>query len=440
MAEKAKRNKFLTGEFDLTSTSDISKSFLNYDSTKQWALIQQKDKEITLKRDFKNLKINPQILHNTNKAPFFDIHDFTKGSIYKDFLIPTGSYSFEIIKDKVIVQNVIRNLHINEYITSLEEEVESSIKKLYKNPGRKVLAYSGGIDSIVITSILEKFNLLEKTDFVTLINESKKTDQNLIPIEEFYNVYKNKIKSHRYIKTGIDVCERYFQENTYFELKHYSTMTLVESFPDSDLILGANGNHFFLHDKIFLDHILSHDNTKKENTINNLIGTNECYISSIIDYKKPNDLKSVDLAHIHHKYRSSMDTKTTRIHEPFITDAVSILYRTLDLTTVDLKTIMCADVAKNIIKKNNEDLLRYVKKESILDFDDGHDLFLDKDKIGLEEYIRKLYNKIKNFEYKEIMLEYISNCKKMEKIDFSSAMRLKAYECFFNSIDRFGKK
>jgi hypothetical protein len=231
-----------------------------------------------------------------------------------------------------------KKISLEHYINRLKTIVDFNIKQTFLNK-KLILAYSGGIDSLVILSFIIKNNLQNK---ITLVNFTNNLSN---PIPRSF-AYEKKIgldvqKFDINLKELITIANS--SDNTFIRL--YTSFSFLQKFKNSNIIFGYHGNQSLLHKKIFLEQI------KKDVT---QVG----YCSSLNNWKvEKNCIPLEEHCLVRHKWHRLNGINLCNIFYPLGNNEIFEMIRQIDWQNIDPHVISDARVARRIIQDNVGHLL-----------------------------------------------------------------------------------
>lgn len=432
------------GNFQLHPLSDVKTSFVNYDIIPSKNFVKILDHKILItKWPDRKFKLNEKIYQSPSNCPLIDVHDVFAGSAYEDFFVPSGHWNFEILDDRVNVTLNKKDIKLEKYIDQIYEDLDQSVLKIFSNSNNVLLPYSGGIDTFVLLSFIVKHNFLYKTK-ICIIENFTQNDLSCIhkniekkqKISESIDVYKKQYLDVIWLKTDLQNIKNTFMNGNFDQLRCYSTAELLSYFKNQDILFGTNGNHIFLHNKMFIDEIVIQQPEWRDKILDYIKTQNNFYTKSIENYNSTEFLP-IERRHILYKVRSSLNGFNGNIlHEPILSTRNQKLYRTLDYKTVHPDIILNATVAREIINRNVGNALDdFITTESLKDFDNLEEICLD---INQKDY--NLLKIPKNLSHNERGLDYVNyiieQAKITGKLPINSAVIIKCLQ----HIDMMSKK
>lgn len=432
------------GTFQLHPDSDITKSFVNYDIIPSKNFVRMLDNKILIKKwPGNNFRLNEKIYQRPSNCPLVDVHDVFAGSVYEDFFIPSGHWNFNIINDSVTTTLNKKDVSLENYINQIYEDLNQSILKIFSNTDHILLPYSGGIDTFTLLSFIIKNNLVSRTKICVVENFTQndlscihKNDEKKQKIIDSINLYKDKYLDVIWLNTDLQNIKDSFINGTFDQLRCYSTSKLLSHFKNQNILFGTNGNHIFLHNKMFLDEIVIQQPDWGDKILDYIKSQNNFYTKSIENYNSKNFFP-IERRHILYKVRSSLNgLNGNTLHEPILSTKNQTLYRTLDYKTVHPDVILNATVARELIHRNLGNALdEFITSESLKDFDNLEEICFDIDQQDYDSLMipEDICHNERGLDYAR---HIVDRAKSTNKLPINDAMILKCLQ----HIDNMSKK
>jgi hypothetical protein len=290
--------------------------------------------------------INEKIYYSPSCFPFLS-NNSADGCLYKNYTIPNNHYDFTNN-----ISELPQDLTLSKYIDIYYNLLKNHIQDILKHYEKIIISFSGGIDSLVLLSFVELIGALDK---ILLVNyENYFVDQHPDLIRN--NTYKfdvlKEIQSYikdnfiRFNITDYDWVRCVNYEN-FTELKLYGLATIMHKFPNYTVIGGHQGDKTLLHDTLWFDQLMLHDENNKK-IFDILIQNKKLYMNNFLKYdttKKFIPLKNYNLRSNH-----AVSEIRGKFYNPLGID--TRICRRIDISTVSLEDIMDARVAREIIYRN----------------------------------------------------------------------------------------
>jgi len=335
--------------------------------------------------------INESFYYNATSYPSMDKTDFTKGSIYKDYVIPTAAYKFTIKDESVSVDTDSNKISLTDYVDQIDQLIADEINKIYKNHDHVVLSYSGGVDSMVLLSYIIAGGFLSQTTLLT--------HQNFVQLPEHPGLISNSpdrrqaledvldltssLGAKKIIKISVDHTDliNAFNMKNFVQCSCYSATKALTYFNNTAFLFGHHGNQSLLHKDIFIDQLLL-DGLIGESEVQQALDKKNYYVTSATTY-------NVNRARIPLEYCPLLLKQWPELtgynnNTTYAPLGVKLdLCRNIDFKTVDLYDILDAKVPRALISKNVGTMLDpYIINESIGDGDAFIDWMLDRDQLN----------------------------------------------------------
>jgi len=330
--------------------------------------------------------INEHFYYSALWYPSVDKADFTKGSIYKDYVIPTAAYKFTIDDGCVSVDTDSKKISLTEYVDQIDQLVANEINNIYKNHSHVVLSYSGGVDSMVLlsyiiaggflsqTTILTHQNFAQVPEHPSLISNSPDRLQALEDVLDLTSGLGAKI-----IKISVDLTDltNALDSKNFIQGSCFTAIKALTYFNDTAFLFGHHGNQALLHKDIFIDQLLLYGLTG-ESVVQQALDKKNYYVTSAANYNVNRGRVPLEYCPLLIKQWPELtgyNNNTT--YSPL---GVKLeLCRNIDFRTVDLYDILDAKVPRALISKNVGAMLdKYIIDESIGDGDSFIDRMFDR--------------------------------------------------------------
>lgn len=324
--------------------------------------------------DLRDQKIAKEMYFSPMMFPYNHFNDWKLGSIFENFFIPSGSYEFD--KNNGWCKNHDTKLHIKDYEDLLFNEIRKNVIDQYKKNKQVNLLFSGGIDSLVVASVIISLGLENKTRFITIFDHTQTNADSLINdkklearLEAFFEKFPNCqdwIKIDHKLENTVNV----YKTESFEDVRVRCTYDTLDRYQNEIFLGGHGGNFTMLHywsqiDQMLflkpelekdLDKILNLDNVYCTTAKKNFVRTNvpmseKCYIKKrwdLLDGKNQNELPGI-----------------------VATDVIFEHLRQVDWTTcTDPYEILDACVARRLIERNTDKLLNeFIVNENLHDGD-----------------------------------------------------------------------
>lgn len=323
-------------------------------------------------KQLKNSRLDRNFYFRPSGCPLINVNDFTAGSCFEDYVIPTGSYQFE----SGSVCTVDKNLPINNYINELFVGISSRIQSIYQAHNTVTLAYSGGIDSMVLLGFIQAQGLLSRTDIVCFKNQTQSSPTclhqdptKLEKVNELLNQISQLARSVTWLDITVDDISHGFNYQKLEHVKCYATNAVLRHSNNSAFIFGHHGNQVLLHKNIFLDELVLSRKSAQNEITNLLGGPTDFYTQSIIGYDLSAPKIGIEQRHMLMKPWALLNTATQTVYSPLGNADTFDQLRRLDYSQISADTIANATVAKELIARTAPYLLLYISVEGVKDGD-----------------------------------------------------------------------
>lgn len=210
---------------------------------------------ITLSKfdDLRENKINDGIYFSPSNYPRVNRHDYTLGSCFDGWLIPPPSYSFTKANGNILVERVnFPRLSLHDYLQYLKTSLKFTLTEIYALNKPACLLYSGGIDSVILLSIIDDLGYLDRTSLVFIDNATsdlgkKRTLATEPNVQKHFDILVGKfLSAHKLTIDVFDLSDLLLTEE-YETFVTYCTTMVAKTFNPAALISGAYGNAITLH-------------------------------------------------------------------------------------------------------------------------------------------------------------------------------------------------
>jgi hypothetical protein len=303
--------------------------------------------------------IEEYIYTSATSYPFTAQFDFTQGSFYQDYIIPSPAYKFVASDTNITVLANRKKISLDSYLNQLDQAITDQIKSIYRTHSSVVLSYSGGIDSIVLLSYIMAGGFLSKTTLLTHNNlfqdprhpavisnnpcRVKALDAALdMATDQGAKVFKLDITDQDFVDT--------FNFRDFNHLRCYTVSKALSCFNDTAFLYGHHGNQSLLHKNIFIDQLLL-QGVIGETEVQDTINKNDYYVTSATNY----NINSKRTPLEHHPllmlpWHDLSGHQDNAVYSPLGLMLESV--RDIDFNTVTLDDILNANLGRRLITKN----------------------------------------------------------------------------------------
>jgi hypothetical protein len=379
----------------------VNKFFLHRDGTRLTTDI----------RELKNNLLDRNVYFRPSACPLINVNDSDAGSCFEEYTIPTASFQFYVNNNKVKSVLIEKNIRLDDYVNTLHQKINSHIQDIYQQHATVTLAYSGGIDSMVLLSSIQSQNLLSRTDIVCFKNQ---TQSNLSCLHQDPNklaqvtALLDSLKPQARSITWLTITHEDFISSVNNQLlehsKCYATNAVLQRTNGCAYIFGHHGNQTLLHKNIFVDEIiLNHPGAVDElQCLTN--GPKTFYTQSLLDVDTTRKI-GIERRHMLMKPWSFLNSNSKVLYSPLADNLIFDQLRRLDYGQISISTIANADVAREIINRNVGTILdSYITTETVKDGDN-----LENMEFTLDSVNKNLLKIPTNLTHSPEGLEYIQH-------------------------------
>lgn len=406
--------------------------------------IQRTDDSIDIRfwSDMVKVDIDPSVYYSPSSAPYANYYDVTQGSVYNDYIVPTSSWAFKVVDNKVtIVVDPEPKISIKQYVDQLHQLIAQEIDNIYQKHQHVVLQFSGGIDSLTTLSFVIAQGYLGRTSLVLFDNyvQSNQDPEQLRnhqvrnqAVNFLFDRYRPHAKDVRRLSITDHSVVNAFNQHSFIEFKTYGTTELMHMYHNVGFINGFHGNQILLHKSIFLDQIrvagCSADKIKQR-----LLQSNY-YAQSMSSYNVDKD--PLPMYQHSMQSRNRIDLNGNNGNSMYLPLAVGeLLCRSIDFSTVSVDDILNANVARELINRNvGHSFDEYIICESLAECDN---------------YIKKTFSRSlldpkrlvipKNISHNTDGLKWLENELAQDSIEHNSLISVKLMQLLSNYHFRFGR-
>lgn len=319
-------------------------------------------------------KLDPRVYFSPSYSPMLDLNDSHKGSCFQDWYIPTASCIYDDDRESFLPKYG----DFSTYKENLYKNIKQRIQEIYDQHRTVTLAYSGGIDSMVLLSFILKLDLINRTELICHENRlqsdpsclhldlSKKT-----AVQEIFDKVKSKALNTRWLKTDIENLTVMFNHGTYKQLKCYATANTLRNSQTDACISGWHGNQVLLHKFIFWDEIRIRDSRRNNEIQSYLHNNKDFYTQNLVKYDIVRDPVGIERRFMLMKPWFSLDGYLgKRVYGPLADEHDLISLRELDFNQIPVATIADAALAREFMHRNvGTELDPFIVTETLADGD-----------------------------------------------------------------------
>jgi len=342
--------------------------------------------------DLRHKKLNSLIYQGKSLLPYIQ-DNTTFGSIFDNCYIPSSAYDI-ICKNKCAKIEVISETKISltEYIDIYHNLIRSEIKKIYDKHDKVVLQYSGGIDSLLLLSHIINLGYLHKTTLAKYENYFAPEHPDLIrnsntkkkAIEDFKKQFENKY--YNFVELNFTLADWINQANSgtyYTSIRGYSNYFLFSKFTNSAVIAGHFGDAVLLHEKKWLEELISKAPNKNDaiKQLQDSLQNKNLYMNNYLNFDFEKDIVPLKYYVWHAKPWGEFTINNNIYYTPICVD--TRICRKIDIKTVKFTDILDATVVREMIHRNVGNLLdEYIIHQGNLDSDFQNTHYIQKSKIN----------------------------------------------------------
>ena len=330
--------------------------------------------------------IHKEFYYNAQAYPHVHLNDCTRGSIYKDYVIPTAAYKFTINDGYALVETNNKKISLTEYTDQIDRLVADEINNIYKNHDHVVLSYSGGIDSMAMlsyiiaggflsrTTILTHQNFVQKPEHPSLISNNPIRYKALEDVLELVSDLGAKI-----IKISVDDTDliNAFNNKNFIQASCYTVAKALTYFNNTAFLFGHHGNQSLIKHWIFIDQLLLHG-LIGESEVQQFLDKKNYYATAWTNYDVNRDRIPLDCSPLLVRLWPELNGfNGNTLYSPLGSGLE--LCRDIDFRTVELNDILNATVGRTLISRNVGTMLdKYISTDGSGDGDGGTDKMIDR--------------------------------------------------------------
>lgn len=322
--------------------------------------------------------LNREIYFRPSASPLLSVADSREGSCFQDLYVPTASVCWYPCYDGTWrAEAIARDIPLAAYIDQIDAVIHDSITQLYQNHSDPVLAFSGGIDSMVLLAYIMDYAVLDRTtlhvfDNVTQYHPSClhidiHTRQSMM---DLLDRLKSQAARVTWLQTDITDIARVFNTGALADIKCYASRTVLDHYQDRAIIFGWHGNQALLHKDIFLDQIRLSSPAWQSGLAGHIAKQIDFYTRGLRDYdatKLPVDLEH---RHLVIKPWSCLDhVHGNRVYGPLGNGPNLLLTRMLDFSQIHPDVVLDAQVGRELIRRRCSWLGKYLSHETVREND-----------------------------------------------------------------------
>lgn len=338
--------------------------------------------------ELKSHQLSREIYFRPSYAPLVSEADADLGSCFNGYSIPTASFSYQVNDSGISCVKHEPELDLESYIRLTHQDIGHKIQHVYQRHKQVTLAYSGGIDSMVLLSFIMAYDLLPRTNVVCVENHTQTSTNamhnhadNKQRVLSLLHKFKTKINSTAWHDIALEDLAYSFNHGKLEHLKCYTTHAILRRYHDCAFLFGYHGNQILLHKPLFVDELILQGKVSDTDAGTYLSNTKNYYTQCLRLYDCAKEKIGVDRTHFLKKPWSLMDgINGNTIYAPIGSARTFDLLRDLDFGSVSLPVIADALVARHMIGLNvGTELDEFIGVESLKDMDNLQDSMIPVD-------------------------------------------------------------
>lgn len=347
---------------------DLQKFFVRADS----------QDTIVLKPRVEHHDLNREIYFRPSASPLISVADDREGSCFQDLYIPTASVCWYTDHHGAWRPEPIPcELSLDAYIDQIDAVIHDSIVRIYQNHADPVLAFSGGIDSMVLLAYIIDHDVLSRTTLHVFDNVTQHHASCLHidahtrqSVTDLLDSLKSQIAACAWSQCDVTDIARIFNTGGLADIKCYTSRILLDHYQNRAVIFGWHGNQALLHKDIFLDQIRLCNAAWRSGLTDHIAGQSDFYTRGLRDYDASES--PIDLAHRHLVIKpwSCLDrVHDNRVYAP-LGDGANLLWtRMLDFARIHPDVILDAQIGRELIRRRCAWLGQYISHETVREND-----------------------------------------------------------------------
>jgi len=367
-------------------------TYRNVDSSSTNFFVRVDDDNLHLCSDFTKLSQCPiaeQIYFSPNSFPQITRIDFTQGSAFDGWVVPSSAYTFTVYDQYIEVDEIPRYMPLYQYYLSAIQLIENQIISTFCQNESVSLYYSGGIDSMVLLSFIMRLGLLPRTKLIYIKNTTHTasscfSSHRLSAINALLESLKGEARAIDIQTVDADDIATLVNDSDYFQLTAYCSAIIANRFPADVFIHGDTGNQTLLHNDSFITEKFRDPLSIAEFT--QFKAQNNLYSAAAVSANIPTSSKqsSLSLRHIRTKFYNKV-TLPNRIICPLANQELVSNLRQLNIADVPMIDILNAQFAKKMLFHNVGRFFdEFITTEHSTDGDCIMPIFLDRSKLNLD--------------------------------------------------------
>lgn len=296
--------------------------------------------------DLRNAPLSRDIYFSSGQFPVIESNDYRLGSVFAGYVCPTA----RINPDKM--------MSVSEYVGMLIADVEQTLLSIYSTYDNVALGFSGGIDSLVTLSLIERLGLLGRTTLVTMYNYAIPQSSDILTtnvekqyaLTEMLRILEPKCKEIMSVNLHENYLLQTINEMSFIHAKNYSSSLILGAVQNSAVLMGIAGQLALLHKSIQMDQVIlsSRDPEETKKQIQKCQQNANSYTRSLLSYDINQHLRPYQYCHPWIRLsRGELRHGQSVLKDPLATAAS--LSKCLDFSTVTPSMLFDAEIGREIM-------------------------------------------------------------------------------------------
>lgn len=191
-------------------------------------------------------RLAPTIYHDADPAP----HVALRGSVWHNWRFPDFDHAYRVQGDHVVMEtHRDHTLSWDHYRARVDRHLRDRLARIYHGRDRVRLAYSGGMDSLVLLAYIRALGWADRTELVWFRNDLMPT----VPEPDFHGERSLglTVSRHRLDRSHL---LRAINSGSHARARAWTTWALADRLRDRPLLFGHHGNQLLLHKSVMLEH------------------------------------------------------------------------------------------------------------------------------------------------------------------------------------------
>lgn len=352
--------------------------------------------KIVARPDSKYHDLNKEIYFQPSVSPLISVNDYRLGSCFADLYIPTASFVWIANYDDTYSPVTLpQSVNLDVYLEEIDRVIEHSIKNIYRTHDHAVLAFSGGIDSMVLLAYIINLGYLPKTTLDIFDNTTQNHASCLHinshcrqAVTDLLNELQGKTKNIMWSSINEEHAAEVFNTGQLQDIKCYGSKTLLKRHEKQAVIFGWHGNQALLHKDIFLDEIRLKKPSWSAQLSDYINQKQGFYTLGLKNYDVSKPPVGIEHRHLVIKPWSLLNgTNGNSVYAPFQNQGLLLLTRMLDFSSIHPDVILDAQIARKLIDSRCAWLTDFITHETVQENDSLSFFRLPADKIDQDALI-----------------------------------------------------